>query len=1038
MEKKKKKGIGSQGKTNSTKRYKGHIRSDQEKKPARKKLERKTSLPVPEGENFERKKINTSFPIVGIGASAGGLEALEQFFTHMPSNSGAAYVVVQHLDPTHSSIMADLLKRFTSMKVVEVEDGMHVDPNRVYVIPPNKDMIIQGGILKLTVPIEPHGLRMPIDLFLRSLAGDCGERAICVILSGSGTDGTLGLKAINEAGGLSLVQSPATAKYDSMPKSAIKTGIADYILSLEKIPEQLATCIKHFHPKKMKKLSMTHVISPGAIQKILLLLKKKTGNDFSSYKKNTIYRRIERRMKLHDIEDVANYVRYLEDHPDEVQLLFKELLIVVTSFFRDADAFDVLKKKILPGMLEDKPENYTIRIWVPGCATGEEVYSIAIVLREYMDELDREFKVQIFGTDIDESAINVARNGSYPSNIALDVTPRRLRRFFITEDNYYRIKKEIRESVVFAVHNIINDPPFTKMDLISCRNLLIYLDNDLQNKVIPLFQYSLKPGGILFLGPSESIGGFVNLFTALDKKWKFFKSKGTILTTHEISFTERDDMHAIANLEKGINTEESKGIRETNIEELAHKVLMESFAPPCVIVNAKGDILYIHGRTGNYLEPAHGEASLNIIDMAREGIRYELHSAIHNAFKQKKTISYEKLRVKTNGDVKTINLTVKPVTESKTKQPLLLVIFTNTSPNQVEVKKGKGKGKSLDAHSRRIEILEWELKYTKDDLQATIAELQASNEELKSLNEEMQSTNEELQSTNEELETSKEELQSVNEELITVNSELQSKIELLSRSENDMKNLLDSIKLGTIFLDSNLFIKRFTVEATKVFNLIPSDIGRPIGHIVSNLEYENLTADVHLVLDKLVTKEIEVQTKDNHWYLMRIMPYRTQENVIDGVVVTFTDVDQIKRTEDNLRKLNVNIEDARKLAEGIIETTRESLIVLDSNLRVVMANRSFCKMFHVSEEETTGRYFYDLGNNQWNISGLRKLLEDILPKNTSFEGYEIVCNLPQIGKRTLLLNAHRIIYKGEKPQLILLSLEDVTDQKRPKGSGVKS
>ncbi|UJS17718.1 MAG: PAS domain-containing protein [Candidatus Jettenia sp.] len=1011
------------------KRQKKSTRSDQKKEPSGKKPKIKTSLPAlpaPEEKKSDERGENTRFPIVGIGASAGGLQAFERFFIHMPSNSGAAYIVIQHLDPTHSSIMADILKRFTDMTVVEVEDRMHVEPNHVYVIPSNKDMIIQNGMLKLTVPAEPHGLRMPIDLFLRSLAEDCRERAICIIFSGSGTDGTLGLKAINEVGGVSLVQDPSTAEYSNMPQSAIKTGIVDYILPIEKMPKQLLTYIRHFNSKKTKKPLQLSVISPSAIQKILFLLKTKTGNDFFPYKKNTIYRRIERRMYLHNIEDVTDYIRYLQEHSEEIQLLFKELLIVVTSFFRDPEAFEVLKKKILPKIFEGKPENYTIRIWVPGCATGEEVYSIAIVFREYMEELDRQYKIQLFGTDINEDAIHTARSGSYPSNIALDVNSKRLRKFFVTENNHYQIKKEIRENVVFAVHNTIKDPPFTRMDMISCRNLLIYFDSELQDKLIPLFQYSLKPDGILFLGPSESIGGYINLFTVLDKKWKFFKSKGRVSATHDMAFTEPFDTHATIHPVKPV-TEGVKRSWEIDIEGFAHKVIMESFAPPCVIINEKAEILYIHGRTGNYLEPAHGKVSFNIIEMARDGLRYELHAAIYNAIKTKKEMLFEKLQVKTNGDVRTINLVVKPIIEPKTKQTLLVIIFEDIPVKQMEAKTRKGK--SSDVYSKRIETLEWELKYTKEDLQATIAELQASNEELKSLNEELQSTNEELQSTNEELETSKEELQSVNEELVTVNSELQSKIDMLSRSENDMKNLLDGTKIGTIFLDSNLLISRFTVEATRMFNLIPSDIGRPLSHIVSKLEYENLNADIHTVLDKLVTKEIEVQTKDKHWYLMRIVPYRTQDNIINGAVITFTDVNQFKKIEDKMKKLPVDVEETRNFAEDIIKIIREPVIMLDSGLHVVSANRSFYKMFHLGDGQISGRYLYDLGNNQWNTPELRSLLEEILPNRTYFEDYRMVYHFHDIGERTLSLNARRIIYKGGKSELILLSFKDVTDQK---------
>jgi len=479
---------------------------------------------------------DSDFPVVGIGASAGGLEAFEQFFKHMPSDAGIAFILIPHLDPSHSSLMTDLVRRFTKMAVVEGEDGMQVEPDHVYVIPPNRNISIFHKTLQLSIPNDPRGLRMPIDFFFRSLAEDQGEKAICVILSGMGADGTLGLRAISGAGGMSMVQDPASAKYDGMPESAVKTGLTDFILPADKMPEKLIGYVSRFYPRAARRVSPLPAETPGTMQKIFMLLRSKTGHDFSLYKKNTIHRRIEKLMSVHQFEDASQYVRYLQDHPDKVKLLFRELLIGVTNFFRNAEAFDILRKKILPKMLSGKPENYELRVWTPGCATGEEVYSIAMVIREYMDELKHNFRVQIFGTDIDEEAIARARSGLYPGNIGLDVAPQRLKRFFIKEDNGYRIRKEIREDVVFAIQNVIKDPPFTRLDLISCRNLMIYFDPELQNKLIPLFHYSLNPGGILFLGPSESVGGFSDLFPVIDKKWKFYLRRESKLAINAFSF----------------------------------------------------------------------------------------------------------------------------------------------------------------------------------------------------------------------------------------------------------------------------------------------------------------------------------------------------------------------------------------------------------------------------------------------------------------------------------------------------------------------
>ncbi len=832
------------------------------------------------------------FPIVGVGASAGGLEALEQLFSNLPTDSGMGFVVVTHLDPSHKSMMSELLARVTRMHVVEAKDGMAVEPNRVHVIPPDRDMAIKNGVLRLSRFEEPRGLRMPIDFFFRSLAKDQFDGSLCIILSGSGTDGTMGLKAIHEAGGMSMVEDPTEAKYEGMPQSAISTGFADYVLPVAKMPVQLLAYVKRTIGRVVKRKAVITEKVPKSIERILSVLRSQTGHDFAYYKKSTLLRRIERRMTVHDVGDPATYVHYLQEHPEEVSLLLKELLISVTSFFRDPAALDILKAKVLPLILEGKPEDYALRIWVPGCATGEEAYSIAMVVREYLDEQKSAVRFQIFGTDIDEEAINVARAGVYSGNIGVDVSPERLRRFFIKEENTFRIKKGIREPIVFAVQNVITDAPFTRLDLLSCRNLLIYLEPELHNKLMPLFHYSLKPeGGILFLGSSESIGPFSDLFKAVDRKWKFFQRKGPAFAHTATAFTGLPWTY-----EHGVK-EAAPEIRkqpEVSVGDMTRNLLLDRFTPPCVITNEKGEIVYVHGRTGKYLEPAPGHANLNILEMAREGIAFELRSALHNAVRQHKAVSYKDLHVKTNGDVQSINITVQPINEPDAMQGLLMVVFEDVIPKREE--RAKERQKPRHGYGKRVQELEQELRYTKETLQATIEELQATNEELKSSNEELQSTNEELQSTNEELETSKEELQSLNEELVTVNSELQAKIDQLSRTENDMRNLLDSTNIGTIFLDNDLRIKRFTPEATKVVNLIPADVGRPISDIVSKLRYENLLRDARDVLDTLSFREVQVQSKDGTWYVMRIMPYRTFDNVIDGVVITVTNIDAMRRS----------------------------------------------------------------------------------------------------------------------------------------------
>ena len=955
------------------------------------------------------------FPIIGMGASAGGLEAFEQFFRNVPADIGMAFVLVTHLDPGHASILTEILQRSSTMPVHEAQDQMVVAPNNVYVIPPNREMSIFKGMLQLSVPENPRGQRMPIDFFLRSLAEEQGEKAIGAILSGTGTDGTLGLRAILGAGGISFVQDPDTAKYNGMPSSAIQSGLATYILPVDKMPEQLMTYVKNLFDLKIK--PPPPVPAPtGANQRIMQAIRSRTGHDFSLYKQSTVSRRIERRMLAHNIADTDLYARYLKEHPEEVQLLFKELLINVTSFFRDPESFEALKKDLLPRLLAHIPEPSAFRVWVVGCATGEEAYSVAILLREYLEETKQDFKVQIYSTDIDEDAIAIARSGSYPANIAMDVSEERLQRFFIKEETGYRIKKDIREMVVFAIQNVIKDPPFTKLDLISCRNLLIYLEPELQNRIIPAFHYALKPGGALFLSASESIGNHAEFFAPINRKWKIYQAKTSIVSARNIMA--RGLSWNIT--QPGRGPDETLKMKEPNFAELTKRALLQSFAPASVITDEGGEILYVHGDTGKYLRPSPGHPSLNIIEMAREGLQTELRSAITNAAAQKTQVVCKGLPVKTNGGRHGVTLIVRPLADPQASQPLLIISFQDIEEQEKPPRKGRPTSKKQPG---RLEELEQELLYTRETLQATLEESQASNEELKSTNEELQSTNEELQSTNEELETSKEELQSINEELVTLNSELQAKIEQLAVMQNDMKNLLDNMDVGTIFLDERFMIKRFTSKAVKVFRLLASDVGRPLGDIKSNIVGDELLADAGAVLDSLIPRERVVQATSNEWYIVRVLPYRTLDNVIDGVVLTFTDITE-------RRKIELELQLARDYAENIVDSVREPLLVLDGEMKVVSASRTFYKYFLVQPEETIGRYLYDLGNRQWDIPRLRELLETILPAKTNFEDFEVEHEFKTIGRRKMLLNARCILDNVGKTQLVLLAIEDITDRLR--------
>lgn len=968
----------------------------------------------------------TGFPIIGIGASAGGLEAFETFFKNVPAGSGMAFVLVSHLDPSHASMLAEILQRITPLPVIEAKDQMPVEPDHVYLIPPNRDLTIFHGILQLSVPSPARVMRMPIDTFLRSLAEDAGEKAMAVILSGSGTDGTLGLRSVLGAGGASFVQDPANAKYDGMPTSAIQNGLATYVLPVEKMFAEIAAYARSYVTRKIP----IPLPSPDGKQpcaKILMTLRSKTGHDFSLYKQNTIRRRIERRMGVNNIERVDAYTRYLAENPSEVHLLFKELLINVTSFFRDKEAFEFLRADVIPSLIENKPEDYIFRVWVAGCATGEEAYSLAMIFRECTDAARHPYRVQIYSTDIDDDAIAVARAGFYPANIAIDVSPDRLRRFFVKEENGYRIRKEIREMVVFAVQDVIRDPPFTRLDLLSCRNLLIYFELELQNRLIPVFHYALNPGGFLFLSPSESIGRFTDLFAPVSRKWKVYATRQPVLAARApATYTLQPDAGRGGRSIPEILIKP----RETNFVELTRGILLQSYAPPSVITDEEGNTLYVHGDTGKYLRPAPGTASLNIIEMAREGLQLELRKAIHKAVKQKTQVVIPGLPVRTNGGMHPVDVTVRPLTDPGTAKDLMLVSFQDAEQKGRD-KPPKCAEPDKKGQSRRVEELENELAYANENLQATVIEMQAANEELKSTNEELQSTNEELQSTNEELETSKEELQSVNEEIVTVNAELQAKIEQLTDVQNDMKNLLDSTSIGTIFLDENLVVKRFTRDAARIFRLVATDTGRPLADIKSTIANEDIIADAQDVLDSMISRQKEVQTTDQLWYLARFTPYRTLDNVIDGVVITFTDITSLKTLETELRG-------SRELAENVFNTIREPIVVLDPDYRVVSASRSFYSTFRVAPGETIGHTLFDLGGGQWDIPRLRELLETVLPENTSFADMEVDHEFPGIGRRKILLNGRRITSDGGEPRFILLAMEDITSRKQTGGKVKKA
>ncbi len=832
------------------------------------------------------------FPIVGIGSSAGGLEALELFLANVPAESGMAFVIVQHLDPTHKGIMVELLQRGTAMPVVQVKDLTRVEPDCVYVIPPNKDMSILHGVLHLLDPAAPRGLRLPIDFFFRSLADDRQEHSIGVILSGMGSDGTLGLRAIKEKAGVVFVQDPASAKFDGMPRSAIDAGLADVIAPVEALPGKISAYLHHV-PLITKTGHLDEYTAQSALEKVVTLLRSQTGHDFSLYKKNTVYRRIERRMGLHQIDKIANYVGFLQENPQEVDLLFRELLIGVTNFFRDPEAWEQLKTEVLPALLAGRDSGQALRAWIPACATGEEAYSVAILFKETLAEIKpaKNITLQIFATDLDKHAIEKAREGVFPANIAADVSAKRLDRFFVKMERGYQVAKSIREMIMFAPQNIIMDPPFTKLDLVSCRNLLIYLTPELQKKLLPLFHYSLNPSGFLFLGNAETVGNFTNLFAPLAGKTRLYRRLDSALATHPIEFPT-----TFIGAQPGVRAKPAKPT--TNLQTQADQLLLQTYSPAAALTNDKGDILYISGHTGKYLEPAAGKANWNIFVMAREGLRYRLTGAFQKALRQKETVTLKNVVLGTNGRKQQVNVTIQPLSGPNALDGMAMIVFTDVA-NRTPKTKAIG-GQRRGDPARAVE-LEQDLEHARQEAQSIREEMQTSQEETKSANEELQSMNEELQSTNEELTTSKEEMQSMNEELHTVNLELQTRLDELSRTNNDMKNLLDSTDIATLFLDNSLCVRRFTSETSKVTKLIATDVGRPITDIASALLYPELADDTHQVLRTLIKVERQIPAPDGNWFAACILPYRTLDNMIDGVVITFTDITVSKKLEAELR-----------------------------------------------------------------------------------------------------------------------------------------
>jgi two-component system CheB/CheR fusion protein len=1011
-------------------------------------------------EEAEFKNYSQTFPIVGIGASAGGLEAFTELLKHLPTDTGMGFVLVQHLDPQHESALTQLLGRVTSMPVCEVTDNLRVEANHVYVIPPNTSLALKQGMLKLHSRAPGRTPPRSIDFFLESLARDQRERAIGVILSGTATDGTIGLEAIKAEGGIAFAQDES-ARYDSMPRNAIAAGCVDFVFSPENIAKELARIAKHPYltARKAGKKKNAKAISGvpdetaglpagddehNAYKKILLLLRNHSGADFSLYKSATIQRRIARRMVLGKIETLEDYARSLRGNAKELEALYSDCLINVTGFFRNPEAFEVLKRKIFPGLLQQRNVD-TFRVWVLGCSTGQEAYSIAMIFMEEAEKFPRLRKLQIFATDLNDALLDRARNGLYARNVVQDVSPERLRRFFVEEEGGYRVAKQLREMVVFARQNLISDPPFSRIDLISCRNLLIYLEPALQKQALPTFHYALKPEGFLFLGASESISGFTDLFEPADKKHKIYSRKSAPTPAFHLKMDRRP-----VEASRGPSRLKSRGgaflgapesfRAEFNAQLEADRVTVNQFAPPGVLINDELQILQFRGPTSVYLQPPAGKASFDVLKMTREGLMLPLRAAINKARKENKISRRENVRFDHAGKITAVNIEVVPL--KNLKERCFLVLFENGEKAGAAAASVPVQGRSTGAlnslrsagkreESRRVAELERGLAETRDYLQAVQEQHEASNEELQASNEEVTSANEELQSLNEELETSKEELESANEELTTVNEEMYSRNAELSRLNADLNNLQTSTRLSVILVGRELTIRRFSPAAEKQFDLLAAHVGQPLGKFRHNLvpagrdpkaaSVLDLEAFARQVIDTMREREREVRDKDGRWFCLRGHPYMTLDNKIDGAVIVFIDISALKRTERAIKS-------ARDYAEATIRTARDPFLVLRADLRVNSANEAFFKTFKVTWDQTEGCLIYELGNHQWDIPKLRTMLEEILPRNSFFDDFEVTHDFQHIGKRTMLLNARRLNLEDGLQPLILLSIEDVSER----------
>ena len=877
-----------------------------------------------------------TFPVVGIGASAGGLDALNAFFDNVPAQSGTAYIVAQHLDPTHESLMAELLSRHVDLPVTLVQRRTPLQPDHVYVMPPNRDLSVKNGALVPSKPKETRGRRLPIDHLFRTMAADLKARVICIVLSGTGSDGSLDIKVVKEHGGMVMVQEPNTAAHDGMPRNAIATGMADLVLPAEAMPEALLHYIAHPYLGHSKQTALPIEDSDDILSRIIAVIRARLNQDFRNYKKSTLLRRIERRMGLRRVDKLADYLALLRKEEGEVRLLGKDLLISVTRFFRDPTSFEALAREFAEYLAESAEPGLPIRVWVVGCATGEEAYSVAIVLMELLGSGSAARELQIFATDIDAQALDVARAGLYSEGIRADVSPERLRRFFVKEADGYRINQQVRSCITFAEQNLLSDPPFSRLDLITCRNLMIYIEPEMQAKILSLFHYALGPGRYLFLGGSETIGRRRDLFKSLDRKARIYQRIG-VDRAQQVSIPLLPGTGS--RLPESPNRE-AKLTPATGLVEMCHRLLSEEFAPPSLIIDGKGEPLYFFGSADRYLRLPTGVPNQPVTVMARDGLQSVLRRLIKQARQSGEVARTAAVPVKLNGETIRVKVEARPTTVGKDVEGPLIVSFIEEPSSRAQ--EAEAQSPMLDRDGT-VQELENELQTTREDLQSTIEELETANEEMKASNEEAMSMNEELQSTNEELATSKEEMQSLNEELSTVNLELQQRTVELEGTNDDLINLLDSTDVATLFLDKDLLIRRFTASIARLIKLTPADIGRPVTDFSMNFTDPRLIPDAEAVLDRLVPIDREIKTLDGAWYVRHISPFRTQADKIEGAVITFIDITDRKRSEADMRRLAT-----------VVRDSNDAITVQDLQGKILAWNRGAELMYGYKEAEALG------------------------------------------------------------------------------------